>query len=65
MPGFKNVKQVKAHVATLDPKVCRIEPHHSSSYIWKVWHPEVFGRMSYGFSSEEGLLRWANKFLRQ
>lgn len=56
---FTTAAQVKAHIATLPPSEARIEPHYSASYIWNVWHPPSFGRGSYGFSSEESLLAWA------
>jgi hypothetical protein len=61
MITFASASEVKAHIATLDPETARIEPHHSASYIWRVWHPASFGRMTYGFSSEESLLAWANQ----
>lgn len=64
MPRFTTADEVKAYIDTLDPNKCRIGPHHSAQYIWRVWHPESFGRMGYGFSSEENLLAWANRFLQ-
>jgi hypothetical protein len=57
---FTTAQQVKDYIATLDPKECRLQPHYSSSYLWIVYHPESFGRLSFGFSSEQSLLSWAN-----
>lgn len=58
---FTTAQQVKDHIATLDPKKCCIEASHSSSYLWAVYHPDSFGRMSFGFSCEKSLLSWANQ----
>jgi hypothetical protein len=64
MKKFNSVSEVKAFAAEQGPNVVRIEPHHSSSYLWRVWHPASFGaRMTYGFSSKEALLEWANSSL--
>jgi hypothetical protein len=61
MSDFTTAEQVKAHVAALDPEVCRIRPHHSASYLYEVWHPASFGRLLYGISSEASLVAWANE----
>lgn len=58
---FSTADQVKAYIATLDPKVASIRPHYSASYRWEVRCPGAFGRVSYGFSSEESLVQWANQ----
>lgn len=60
---FNTADQVKAHIAGLDPKIASIQPHYSASYLWEVRCPGAFGRVSYGFSTEESLVSWANQHL--
>lgn len=60
MPRFTTAQQVKAFIATQPPNEVSIEPHYSASYRWLVRHRPSFGRMSYGFSSEQSLVGWAN-----
>ena len=61
MPEFYNVRQVKDYINSLDPDVCFIRPHYSASYQWEVYHPESFGRGTYGFRNPLNLIDWANK----
>lgn len=58
---FTTAEEVKAHIATCDPGVISIRPHYSASYLWEVCCPGAFGRISYGFSTDESLLNWANQ----
>jgi hypothetical protein len=57
---FLTVDELRAFASTY-PDDLRIEPHHSASYLWRVFCPRSFGRMTYGFSTSENLLAWANE----
>lgn len=63
MKKFNDVTDLRIFAAD-HSDTFRLEPHHSASYLWKVWHPASFGsRMTYGFSTSDALLDWANQAL--
>lgn len=59
---FSTADEVKAHITSCPPEAVSIRPHHSASYIWEVRCAGAFGRFTYGFSSEESLIAWANSY---
>jgi hypothetical protein len=60
-PVFTTTDELLAFAAKANPSELRIEPHHSASYLWRVIHPASFDFLSYGFSTNEALLAWANE----